>query len=127
MFGGSGILLASVLSGLQAAQAVEVGAGFGVRADLDRMMGQDPVVYQQAGPHIHIPARLHLGKGVFAHTSLGLGVNGGQDRVEWSRLDGAVRSTAISIGRCFRVWTIVGPGFAASGIRASPGGMVASE
>ena len=91
MIGLGVIWLAVGSSGIQSANAQEIGAGFGVRADMDRMLGRDPAVYQQAGPHIHVPARIHLGRGLYAHTAVGIGVNGGQDRVEWSRLDGYLR------------------------------------
>ena len=64
-------------------QCQEIGAGFGVRADMDRMLGRDPAVYQQAGPHIHVPARIHFERGLYAH--------GGRHRGQWwSRSGGMV-------------------------------------
>ena len=42
------------------------------------------------GPTLSIPVRASVADGFFLRGGLELGVNSGQDRVEWQRLDGAV-------------------------------------
>ena len=73
------------------AHGTEYGVGLGVRADGDQIRNKDTDTFQRPGPHMQVPVRWDLGSGVYVRSVLGLGVNGGQDRVEWERLDGFLR------------------------------------
>jgi hypothetical protein len=72
------------------AHAIEAGVGLGVRTELNDGSSGDAALKFGPGPIVWVPVRIPLAEGFFLRGDLQLGGNGGQDRVEWQRLDSMV-------------------------------------
>jgi hypothetical protein len=87
----SGIaLMAAGLSTPVPGLAGERGIGISARTDLDDSSSGDAHLRLRPGPSIRVPLRWGLGHGVYVRSTVDLGVNPAQDRVEWKRLNGAL-------------------------------------